>query len=378
MLPDVGLVLVAEVADRGQHRVGRGLPQATQRRGFDLPRQLFQVFDVARLALPGADALQRGQHGLGPYAAGHTFAARLLLRETHKVARQVHHAGVLVGDDQAAGAHDGPQAGQRLVVNRHVQMLGRDAAARRPADLRCFEGFSTGDAAADLVDQFPQADAHWHLDQAGVVDLAHHGENLGALAVLRANAGVPVGPLLDDQRHVGPTLDVVDVGRLAPQPALSGKGRAWTRLADAPLDGCHQRRLLATDEGPGSHPDFDVKVKARSQDIFTQQAVLAHLLQGNLQVFDRQWVLAPNVDETARRADSISADEHSFQHPVGVAFYDAAVHVSAGVALIGVTDDVLDVAGGVATEFPLEPGGKPGPTSPPQPGSTDFSNHLLG
>ena len=61
-----------------------------------------------------------------------------------------------------------------------------------PPDLDRLESLAAGDAAADVEDDLPQGDAHGHFDQAGVVDLAGQGEDLGALALLGADAGEPV------------------------------------------------------------------------------------------------------------------------------------------------------------------------------------------
>ena len=46
----------------------------------------------------------------------------------------------------------------------------------------------SGDAAADVLDDLAQRRAHRHLDQAGVRDLAGQREDLGALALLGADA----------------------------------------------------------------------------------------------------------------------------------------------------------------------------------------------
>ena len=102
---------------------------------------------------------------------------------------------------------------------------GGDAAAGRAAGLDRLELPAVRDAAADLVDDLAQRDAHRHLDQAGVVDLPGQGEHLGALALLGADAGEPVAAVADDRRDVGERLDVVDERRAAPE-ARTRPGRA--------------------------------------------------------------------------------------------------------------------------------------------------------
>ena len=191
LVADVLDVLVAEVADRREHRVGCRLPQAAQRGVLDHFAQLDQPLDVGLFALALADAVEDLQHPLGAHAAGDALAARFLLDELQEEAGHVDHAAVLVHDDQAAGAHDRAQFRERLVVQRHVEVLLGDAAAGRAADLGRLELLARGDAAADVVDQVAQRHADGHFDQPRVLDRAGQGEDLGALALLRAVRGVP-------------------------------------------------------------------------------------------------------------------------------------------------------------------------------------------
>ena len=108
----------------------------------------------------------------------------------------------------------------------------------------------------------------------GVADLAGQGEDLGAAALLGADAGEPVGAVVDDGRDVGEGLDVVDHRRLAPQAALGGIRRADARLAALAFDRVDQRRLLAADERPGAQADLQVEIEARAEDVLAQQAPL--------------------------------------------------------------------------------------------------------
>ena len=53
-----------------------------------------------------------------------------------------------------------------------------------------------------------------------------------------------------------------------------------------------------------------------------------------------------------------SRDDHAFDHQVGDCFHDEAVLDGARFALVGIADDVLGVAWGVANDLPLDAGGK--------------------
>ena len=169
---DVGFVLVAEVPEGGEDGVGRGLPQAAH--GGILQRfgQLLEHIQVLGHALALGDALQDLQHALGAHAAGQALAAAFVADEVHEVAGGIDHAGVLVHDDEAAGTHDRAEPGQALVIDGGVEVRAGEAPAAGPAGLDGLEALAAGDAAADGIEDLAQWDAHGHLDQAGVVDLA--------------------------------------------------------------------------------------------------------------------------------------------------------------------------------------------------------------
>ena len=154
-----------------------------------------------------------------------------------------------------------PTLDERLVVDRHVEELGRDAAARRAAGLDRLERAGRPTIPPPMSnDDLAQGRAHRHLDQAGVDDLAGQREDLGALALLGADGGEPVAAVADDRRDVGERLDVVDQRRAGPRdPTPAGIRRARERRAAPALDRGDQRRLLAADEGAGAEADVDLE-----------------------------------------------------------------------------------------------------------------------
>lgn len=74
LIPDVGLILLPEIPNGGQDRVGRGLAQATQRTILDADAQLFQQLDVPLLSFPFAIRLRSPSCG-GANPAGDALAA---------------------------------------------------------------------------------------------------------------------------------------------------------------------------------------------------------------------------------------------------------------------------------------------------------------
>ena len=176
--------LVAEVLQRRQHGVGRRLAQPAQRAGLDHPGEALEALEVGELAATGADGVEDADQVPGAHAAGHALAARLGLREAQEVARGVDDAGVAVEDDEPARAHDRARRREVLVLDRRVQELLAQAAARRAAGLHRLEVL--GEPAADVVDHRAQRRAERHLDEPGAPHLADQGEGLGALRGLGA------------------------------------------------------------------------------------------------------------------------------------------------------------------------------------------------
>ncbi len=80
---------------------------------------------------------------------------------------------------------------------------------------------------------------------------------------------------------------------------------------------------------------------------------------GDPGMLDGQRVLAAHVDVTLAGADGTGADHHPLEDLVRVGLEEAAVHVGAGVALVGVADHVLLVAGRLVGLLPLAARGEP-------------------
>ena len=124
------------------------------------------------------------------------FAARLLLGEIQKIARDVDHAAVFVHHHHSAGAHHRAGPGQGVEIHRRIEKIGGQAASRRPADLHRLELFFIGNAAADIENQFPQGHPHGNLHQSRMGHVAHYGKNRRTRTVRCTDAPKPVGPLV--------------------------------------------------------------------------------------------------------------------------------------------------------------------------------------
>ena len=277
-------ILVSEVAQRAQHRIGRRHAQSAQTGFLDRAAQDRPADrDRPCVAIAVADSRQQRKHLRGAGAAGNAFAAGLRHAELHEEAGHIDHARGVVHDDHAAGAHHGADADQRLVADLQVEMLFGNAAARRAASLHSLEFVTVRNAAADAFDDLSQAHAHGHFDQAGVGDLAGQREDLGALAACRADCREPFAALANDGSDVGESLDIVDQRWLAPQSAygwIRGPGFGCAALA---FDRRDQGGLFAADKCAGAEANLDVEVERRAADVACRAGRAAAHRAGSVQ-----------------------------------------------------------------------------------------------
>jgi hypothetical protein len=120
------------------------------------------------------------------------------------------------------------------------------------------------------------------------------------------------------------------------------------------------------------------KLKAGAHDVITQQAEFAGLFDGQGDILDSQGILVAHIDVAMGGADGIGTDDHPLQNGVGIALKKAAVHIGTRVAFVGVADDVLGLALGLAGGIPFPAGGESTAAPSPQFGGDDLIDHLLG
>ena len=132
---DVVFVLLAEMAQGGEHRIGRRLAQAAQRALANHAAELIQHGQVVACApRPSVTRFRMRSALFKSHAARHAFAARLGMGELDEVARHVDHAVVFIHDHHAAGAHDGAELREVFVVDRAYRTSRRECI--RPRDRR--------------------------------------------------------------------------------------------------------------------------------------------------------------------------------------------------------------------------------------------------
>ena len=123
---------------------------------------------------------------------------------------------------------------------------------------------------------------------------------------------------------------------------------------------------------------MNVEVEAAVEYIGAQHPVFARLLNRFIQAAHSQRILGAHIDDALGRAHHVRADDHAFQQRMRIALNLVAVHISAGVSLIGVTDNVLGVGLGLGHKIPLVACEKAGAAASAEPGGLDLFDNAVG
>jgi hypothetical protein len=172
------------------------------------------------------------------------------------------------------------------------------------------------------------------------------------LAVPTAAKASP--PISIKARDAGQRLHVVDDRGHAEKARYRREGRTRARHAALALDALHERGFFAADEGASAHLEHDFQVETAAQNVLAQQSVFGRLGNRGLETLDGQRVLGANVDVGLAGANGVGRDDHAFQQAVGIALGHRTVHERAGIALVGIADEVLVIGLGFARELPFQ------------------------
>ena len=110
-----------------------------------------------------------------------------------------------------------------------------------------------------------------------------------------------------------------------------------------------------------------LEVPGRAQHAVTEVAGSAGLFQRLLEALVHLENFAVNVVVGHRHAHRVGRDRHALDDDVRVEHQDVAVLAGAGLAFVGVADEVLGTRELARHEAPFEPGGKAGAAAATQP-----------
>ena len=206
---DMRNIFLSEIPQRGEHGIGGRLSQRAERTGFQVIAQLFQPVQIFHLRLPFCNLFQNLQHTPCSDPAGRTFSAGFVYCKLQEKLGNIHHTGVLIHNDQAAGTHHRTYGDQIIVVYGHIQMFRRNTSAGRASGLGRLELLPAGNASADLFHDLPQCSSHGDLHQTGVVDLSAQSEYFGSLGLLRSHRSEPLRPVYNNLGNIGKCFYVI-------------------------------------------------------------------------------------------------------------------------------------------------------------------------
>src|SRR6185437_4505911 len=190
--------------------------------------------------------------------------------------------------------------------------------------------------------------------------------------------GEPLRPLPQDGRHRCEALGVVDRGRLAVEAEVRRKRRLEARLAGLALERVEERGLLAADVGARADERMDVEVDPGAADVPAEKAGLVGLLQRRLEARHRlAEEFAADVVVGDGGIRGIAAERQPLDERVRVVAQDVAVVAGAGLALVGVADQVFLHRRVAGHEAPFGARGEAGATPTAQAGGLDGIDDLL-
>ena len=99
---DVCLVLLAEESECAEDRIGCCLSQTTEAGILDTTCEVLKPLKIPSRSLSFHDAGQNHVHLFGAKPTRWALAARFLHTELHEEPRNIHHAGILIHDDESA------------------------------------------------------------------------------------------------------------------------------------------------------------------------------------------------------------------------------------------------------------------------------------
>ena len=114
LVPNVGFVLVTEVTERGQDRIGSCLAQTAEGTVFHYQSRPLQQIQVFHLAF--ADEIRSRISSMRLMPSTSAFPARLRSGETKEETSHVDNTSLFVHYYQAAGPHNGTGTGQGFIV----------------------------------------------------------------------------------------------------------------------------------------------------------------------------------------------------------------------------------------------------------------------
>src|SRR3954454_10702537 len=317
---------MTEMRDQALDRPRRRVAERADGMAFDLFGDFQQHVDFALVGATVGHAGQDAPHPARALAARRALAAALVLVEIGDAGDGADQVGRLVHHDYGRGAEARAQLAQRVEIHRRVDdLLGRHHAHRGAAGDHGLEVVpADADAAAMLLDQLTERNAHGLFDVAGPLDMTGDAEQLGADIVGTADAGEPCRAPAQNVRRYRDRLDIVDGGRAAVQADIRRERWLQPRLALLAFEALEQRSFLAADVGAGAVGDIDVERPA-VDIVLADQLGLIGLVDRRLEMLALADELAADIDVAGMRVHRAARDQAALDQEMRIVPHDLAI-----------------------------------------------------
>ena len=182
-----------------------------------------------------------------------------------------------------------------------------------------------------------------------------------------ADPGEPGGAALQDRRRDGDRLDIVDRRRAAVEPDRGRERRLQARLALLAFEAFEEPRLLAADVGAGAAVQVDFEVVAGAAGVLADEPRGIGLLDRRLKPLRLVVELAADIDVGGADPHPDAGQQTALDQLVRIVPQDVAVLAGAGLALVGIDDEIGRPVAGLRHERPFEPGREAGAAAAAQP-----------
>src|SRR6266850_2293640 len=363
------------------NRRRRDLTEATDRSKAHGLRELVEKREVSAILGFGDPALRPAhehvRHFLRANAAGNAFAAGLVAIKTDSVQSHVQHAGGIVANNDRAGTEHRAGFGKRFEIEAHVNHRSRKIARRGAGRRERFQLAASANAACMIEDDLAHRRAHGDFEYSRASHVTTDADKLQTARAAGALRGEPIDTPRENLRHVNESLDVVEHRGLLPETHLHGKRRLVAWFGSMPLNRFHQCGFLAADVPAGADKHFEIEIKLTAEDPFSQETGATAATNLLAKDFFLKMILVADVENAVLRAGDNAGDEHAFDEEMRQIGHNETVFNRAGLAFIGVANDVFHRVTFFADEFPLHAGGKSGPAHTAKFRSLELSEDLV-
>src|SRR5260370_4759982 len=365
----------------GLNRRGHDLAEAADRGKAHGLREFVEEREIGAILRFGYAALRPAHehigHFLRTYGAGNTLAAGLIAIKAAGIEGHVQHASGVIADDDGAGTEHGAGFGEGFEIEANIDHGSGKIAGRRAGWREGFQLSAAAKAARMIEDNVAHGRAHGYFENAGAGNVAADTDKFQSARATGALSDEPIDAARENLRNVDEGFDVVDDGRFLPEADLARKGRLVARLGAMAFDGFDERAFFATDVAAGADKNFQSKIEIAPEDFFAKKPgaiTPANFFTENLFL---KMVLVADIRDAALRSGDQAGDDHALDEEMRQVSHDEAVLDGAGLAFIGVADNIFHGIRLLADEIPFHAGGKSGAAHAFQLGGFELREYVV-